>query len=88
MLMNTKQPAADLLNIIKAKLEDQRRDIDREIGAYPPPIPACDVQFNHLLEQRSHIARHLLQLSGINPEQIDEDTLRAQLQPFLQNEGS
>ena len=30
-----------------------------EIRAYPPPIPACDAQFNWLLERRARIERAL-----------------------------
>lgn len=30
-----------------------------EIRAYPPQIPACDAQFNWLLERRAEIGRTL-----------------------------
>ena len=33
-----------------------KRAVDKEIGAYPTPIPRCDAQFNHLYTQRSQIA--------------------------------
>jgi hypothetical protein len=44
---------------IRSLLEQQRVRIQEEIANYPPPITACDAQFNHLLEQRSRIAREL-----------------------------
>lgn len=44
---------------IRNQLEQQRVRIQEEIANYPPPITACDAQFNHLLEQRSRIAREL-----------------------------
>jgi hypothetical protein len=44
---------------IRNLLEQQRVRIQEEIANYPPPITACDAQFNHLLEQRSRIAREL-----------------------------
>ena len=44
---------------IRNLLEQQRVRIQEEIANYPPPITACDAQFNHLLEQRSQIAREL-----------------------------
>jgi hypothetical protein len=43
-------------------LEARRAKLNEEIAAYPPPIPACDAQFNHLLEQRSGIGRELKRL--------------------------
>lgn len=47
---------------LKAALESKRDSLNAEISAYPPPIPACDAQFNHLLEQRSGINRELQRL--------------------------
>ena len=35
-----------------------------EIRVYPPPIPACDAQFNHLLELREGLPRELSRLEG------------------------
>ncbi|MEZ4715595.1 MAG: hypothetical protein R2851_05830 [Caldilineaceae bacterium] len=43
--------------------------IRREISAYPPPIPACDAQFNYLLEQRNQVAQ---ELSAVTAAQRDE----------------
>jgi hypothetical protein len=33
-----------------------------EIRSYPTPIPRCDAQFNHLVEQRGHLSRLLTDL--------------------------
>ena len=44
---------------IRTHLEDAKREIYAEITSYPPPIPACDVQFNHLLERCGQVAREL-----------------------------
>lgn len=43
-------------------LEAERLRIQREIVSYPMPIPACDVYFNDLLEQRSRICARLAAL--------------------------
>ena len=48
---------------LRATLEAERLRIQREIGAYPPPIPACDAYFNFLLEQRALIADELNRLA-------------------------
>ena len=63
-----------LWNRIKQHLEQERQRIYDEIRNYPPPIPACDAQFNHLLEERRRISQELAeleQLSGrdLTPEQ-------------------
>jgi hypothetical protein len=47
-----------LLNV-KRELEAAGRRVNEEIGTYPAPIPACDAQFNYLLEQRRKIAGEL-----------------------------
>ena len=38
---------------VKSQLLQHKQQIFQEINNYPPPIPACDVQFNHLLEERT-----------------------------------
>ncbi|MFQ5625467.1 MAG: hypothetical protein ACE5FM_02305 [Methyloligellaceae bacterium] len=50
---------------LKDRLEAHRAALNEEIAAYPPPIPACDAQFNHLLEQRSGINRELKRLEDM-----------------------
>ena len=36
-------------------LREALAGIDAEIRAYPTPIPRCDAQFNHLLEERERL---------------------------------
>jgi len=47
---------------VRRHLEAIRRPIQDEVRRYPPPIPACDAHFNHLLEQRSLLSRELVRL--------------------------
>ena len=49
----------DLKKEIESQLETEKQRIFDEILHYPPPIPACDVQFNFLLEERSAITQEL-----------------------------
>ena len=51
----------------KADLESERHRINDEITNYPTPIPACDAQFNFLLEERARIARELQELEAAEP---------------------
>jgi hypothetical protein len=46
----------------RSALERERLRIQAEIVSYPMPIPACDVYFNGLLEQRARICELLAAL--------------------------
>ena len=48
-------------------LEARQRALRAQINAYPPPIPACDAQFNHLLDQRRALAEELRDLDALRP---------------------
>ena len=50
------------LTEFKNQLEKVKIRVNKEIGNYPAPIPACDVQFNYLLEERSKISMALKHL--------------------------
>lgn len=45
-------------------LDRERLRVQAEINAYPMPIPACDVYFNSLLDQRSRLCEELTALRG------------------------
>ena len=53
---------------LRACLEKKRARICEEISSYPPPIPACDAQFNFLLEARREIAR---EIAGLERSDVD-----------------
>jgi hypothetical protein len=53
---------ASLWAIIHQLLECERKRIHEEIKTYPRPIPACDAQFNYLLEQRAGLDAELSRL--------------------------
>jgi hypothetical protein len=61
-------------------LESVRRSILAEIRDYPPPIAACDQQFNYLLEQRDRVAGELNRLASMRhndpPSGTDLEALR------------
>jgi len=48
---------------IRIVLEKERDRIHEEIRGYPPPIAACDEQFNYLLEQRAQVSRELARMN-------------------------
>jgi hypothetical protein len=47
---------------VRMRLENERERVAGEIREYPTPIPRCDAQFNHLIEQRDSIVRGLQRL--------------------------
>jgi hypothetical protein len=53
---------------VRDYLKGQRDRICDEICAYPTPIPACDVHFNRLLEERTGIFEALRQLDGLSED--------------------
>ncbi len=41
---------------LRARLVQLQEAVAVEIRAYPAPIPACDAQYDHLLERRAALA--------------------------------
>ncbi len=50
---------------IRTRLERRRDEILERIGSYPAPIPACDVDFNRLLEERARVFEELDRLKTL-----------------------
>lgn len=49
---------------LRAEIEALLAETNAAIRSYPPPIPACDAQFNHLLELRQGLPGELLRLAS------------------------
>ncbi len=49
---------------LRARLERMQEAVAAEIRTYPPPIPACDAQYNHLLERREALSAALARLDA------------------------
>lgn len=62
---------------IGSHLEKEKQRIFDEILHYPPPIPACDVQFNFLLKERAKITQELRRMREM-AEKDANDCDRAQ----------
>jgi hypothetical protein len=56
--MSKDEPWASL----RRELQAMMQAVAEELRAYPPPIPACDAQFNHLLELRRVLPQELARL--------------------------
>ena len=49
---------------LRARLERMQEAVAAEIRTYPAPIPACDAQYNHLLERREALSEALARLDA------------------------
>ncbi len=62
---------------VKTYLEEKKYLINEEIINYPPPIPACDAQFNYLLEERARLTAELNRLQDLTEQELnDAETAR------------
>jgi hypothetical protein len=66
----------------KLKLEAIRRDLLTQIRNYPAPIPACDVHFNTLLEQRNLVSEALQELEALPSRYREASQFRKALEAF------
>ncbi len=74
---------------LRFRLTQLREAAAAEIRAYPAPIPACDAQYNHLLERRAALADALARLDaaregGAGPAQ----SLHAELSALAEDRGA
>ncbi len=74
---------ANLLADAGAALQAARVALNKEIGAYPAPIPACDAQFNGLLEQRRQLSRAIRAIDAILAKGATETLTGVDLQRIV-----
>ena len=70
---------------LRAQLTRERDRVLAELRAYPPAVPACDAQFNYLLEQRDGLGRELGRLDAILDADADAQLKARRLADFLRN---
>ncbi|MFN8491476.1 MAG: hypothetical protein U0350_28015 [Caldilineaceae bacterium] len=68
---------------IKQHLEAEKQRIFQEIRQYPPPIPACDVQFNGLLAERAAILQELGKVEAILKQHLTGQDTHILLGEFI-----
>lgn len=66
-------------------LEKEIRRVRDEIRNYPAPIPACDAQFNFLLEQREALSLELARARRLMNEDSNFESSRKSIDAFLGN---
>ena len=80
-------PLAKLLQEVRDHLQHIRRSLSEEIRGYPTPIPRCDAQFNHLLEQRSRLSRALERIESPASAMLSRAECVGLLQEFADSPG-
>jgi len=68
---------------IREHLENERLRVNEEIKNYPPPIPACDAQFNYLLEERARIGQELGRLEALAREGLTRSAHLKRIGEFI-----
>ncbi len=74
---------------LRARLERMRAAVAAEIRAYPAPIPACDAQFDYLLERREALSEALARLDAARKDGADPaQSLHAELSALAADRGT
>jgi hypothetical protein len=68
---------------ISEHLESEMRRVHDEIRNYPAPIPACDAQFNYLLEQREALSSELARVREFMHDDTGSGNARNSVDTFL-----
>jgi hypothetical protein len=74
---------ASLWSWIEDHLARKRQRIYDEIKDYPRPIPACDLQFNHLLEDRAGILEEMARMHQACNESLGGRASLAALRDYV-----
>src|SRR5262249_28754604 len=70
---------------IRTHLENEKVRIHEEIRNYPRPLPACDQQFNYLLEERARISQELDRMDEASRESLARSDPIGPIDEFIQS---
>jgi hypothetical protein len=77
------EPIDSAWAMIHRHLQQECRRVHREIRDYPAPIPACDAQFNYLLEEREALSSELAKVKELMKQDADSGDARNSIDAFL-----
>ena len=69
--------------MIHEHLQEEMSRLHDEIRGYPAPIPACDAQFNYLLEKRDALSLELARARDCMTDDSGSDDPRISIDEFL-----
>lgn len=76
-------PLHQAWQLIHPQIAAKKKQIAAEILYYPPPIPACDAQFNFLLAERARVHQLWGQLESWQNGEFTEQEQLEWLETFL-----
>ena len=86
------KPTMNQMDIIQSAWDQIRKQLEHEkvriyeaLGNYPPPIAACDQQFNYLLEERAQISRELVRLDEATRASLTTADLIQLIDEFIES---
>lgn len=79
------EPVVSICQEIRDYLEHRRDQVCKEITHYPTPIPACDVHFNRLLEERTKIFQALARLEELRGDGQTRQDDMASIDDFIRS---
>ena len=68
---------------IHGHLESEMRSVRNEIRRYPAPIPACDAQFNYLVEKREALVSEISRVRELMSNHAVSDPSKDSLESYL-----
>ena len=68
---------------IRQHLEKEMHRVRDEIWNYPAPIPACDAQYNYLLEEREGLSSELARVREVMNEDSNSENAQSSVDAFL-----
>jgi hypothetical protein len=68
---------------IEQHLENEMHRVRDEIRNYPAPIPACDAQYNYLLEEREGLSSELARVRKFMNDDSDSENAQSSVDAFL-----
>lgn len=69
--------------MIREHLQMEMRRLQDEIRSYPAPIPACDAQYNYLLEKRDALSVELSRARELMNQNVSSEGARNAIDDFL-----
>ena len=73
----------DVWTMIHEHLQKEMRRLHEEIRNYPAPIPACDAQFNYLLERRDALSSEMARARELMSDNDSPEDPRVSIDEFL-----
>ena len=77
------QSATARLAELKQSFQIARRRVNESIGSYPTPIPACDAQFNALLDRRRWLTAGIGRIDAMLQDCREGQVARAVLEATM-----